>query len=211
MADTRRGWLMVAGFVACALLVGLRWLAPLDLQVTVLVQRFGRHWLDEALFGFTLLGSIESTCAIVGVIGVWLWARGRRRAALAFWAAFATMALIEAALKFTLPQPHVPEAFNRSPASGVLLFHLHTPYAFPSGHTIRSVFILGYLAYLIGRRPRAVWRRLAHLVLWTIVALVCISRVYLGNHWASDVIGGMLLAAAGLWWMQRRQPRVSSP
>ena len=37
------------------------------------------------------------------------------------------------------------------------------------------------------------------------ILLIGISRIYLGDHWATDVIGGYLLAATGLWWLQRIQ------
>lgn len=208
MTDARRGWLWLGGFVLCVALVGARWLAPLDDQATVLAQRYSRPWLDAALFGCTLLGSIESTLLLVGIIGLWLWARGRRRAVAPFVLTFVVIALIEVASKFTLPQPHVPDACNRSPASGILWLHLRTPYAFPSGHTARSVFILGYVAALMDRgTPR---HRALHALLWTLIALVCISRVYLGNHWASDVLGGYLLAMTGLWWLQRSQAGTSA-
>ena len=208
MSERRRVWLAVSVFAAWTLLVTLRRLAPLDLYVTTLVQRYGQQWLDEALFGLTLLGSVESTGLLVAATGVWLWARGRRRAAWVLWASLAALTLIELTLKFTVPQPHVPNTFHRSPASGILWLHLRTPYAFPSGHTLRSVFILGYIAALIGQGgPR---RRVLRALLWTVIALICISRIYLGDHWASDVIGGLLLAIAGLWWLQRNQINTSA-
>lgn len=203
MAKHRRGWLWLVGFALCAAVVGLRWMVLLDHKVTLLVQQYGRRWLDELLFGFTLLGSIESTLLLVSVIGLWLWARGHRRAAVALLLVFAAITLTELTLKFTLPQPHVPHTFNRSPASGILWLHLRTPFSFPSGHTLRSVFILGYVAALVGRGTA--WQRALRAVLWMAVALVCISRVYLGDHWASDVLGGWLLAMLGLWWLQRHR------
>lgn len=207
MAERRRGWWWLGGFALCAALVGARWLVPVDHHATVLVQRYGQRWLDEALFGFTLLGSIESTLLLVGVIGLWLWARGHRRAAVVFLLVFAAITLTELTLKCTLPQPHVPRIFHRSPAPGFLWLHVRTPYAFPSGHTLRSVFILGYVAALVGRGTS--WHRRLRALLRTVIALVCISRVYLGDHWATDVLGGYLLAMAGLWWLQRhRRPPV---
>ena len=204
MADARRGLAYAAAFALCAALVGSRWLAPFDLQTTLLLQHWGRSWLDWLLFAFTLIGSIESTTLIAAWLGWRHWRAGRRRTAVVLWSVFATMTLVEVFLKFHLPQSHVPAAFNRSPRRGFLLVHVPTPYVFPSGHTLRSVFLFGYVGEaVVGGRPRAAWRRVAQALLVVTMVMIGVGRIYLGDHWASDVVGGSLLAATGLWWLQR--------
>jgi undecaprenyl-diphosphatase len=71
--------------------------------------------------------------------------------------------------------------------------------AFPSGHTTSSALAAGLLAWAVLRSgaPRPVVRIcLAVCALWTLV--VGATRVYLGVHWPTDVLGGWLLAAAWL-------------
>ncbi|MFD8076869.1 phosphatase PAP2 family protein [Streptomyces sp. NPDC059718] len=68
-------------------------------------------------------------------------------------------------------------------------------WSFPSGHATTSAMAAGLLvAALLARRPPA-WRLWVALSLcWA--ALVGVSRLWLGVHWASDVVGGWLLATA---------------
>jgi PAP2 superfamily protein len=65
-------------------------------------------------------------------------------------------------------------------------------YPYPSGHALRSTIFLG-IAYLLIRN--AFLRARIALLLVGLLA----SRVYLGVHWVSDVVGGALLGAAVVW------------
>lgn len=83
---------------------------------------------------------------------------------------------------------------NRPVTEYVERMFFHT-YSFPSGHAASTVPIFGLLAYLLaGMNIHWSWVLLAIIT----PVLVGISRVYLGAHFASDVIGGWLLGIAGL-------------
>ena len=72
--------------------------------------------------------------------------------------------------------------------------------SFPSGHVVFFVEFFGFLFFLsyvlLERGP---WRRAVLIVLGLLIALVGVSRVYLGAHWPSDVLGAYL--AGGIWLM----------
>jgi len=72
-------------------------------------------------------------------------------------------------------------------------------FSFPSGHAATSALVAGTLAWLLGRLMP--WRSArvaiaAGLGIWAL--LVALSRLYLGVHWVSDVLGSWLLAGAWL-------------
>lgn len=73
-----------------------------------------------------------------------------------------------------------------------------TGYAFPSGHAASATAILAVLAYVLTQGVRSAPVRAATwAVAAAVAAVVSASRVYLGVHWVSDVVGGMLVGA--LW------------
>ncbi|MGV9454142.1 phosphatase PAP2 family protein [Streptomyces sp. NPDC003635] len=69
--------------------------------------------------------------------------------------------------------------------------------AFPSGHAMTATVVSGLLLYLLHRAGvgRAVWRTAVAVAVVSVVG-VGLTRVWLGVHWATDVIGGWLLGAA---------------
>ncbi|ASN40576.1 phosphatase PAP2 family protein [Paeniglutamicibacter terrestris] len=71
-------------------------------------------------------------------------------------------------------------------------------YSFPSGHTLNSVAILGVIGYLAFLILRSQWARVVALSSLGCLAVgVGWSRIYLGHHWLTDVVGGLLIG--GCW------------
>lgn len=71
--------------------------------------------------------------------------------------------------------------------------------SFPSGHAMVSTIAYLSVAYLVGRlEPKPAMRIATWVIASVIIALVAISRMYLGVHYPSDVIGGII---AGVAWL----------
>jgi undecaprenyl-diphosphatase len=71
--------------------------------------------------------------------------------------------------------------------------------SFPSGHAMTSLIAYGAVAYLVARlEPKPVMRRFTWTLAVVIVLAIGTSRMYLGVHYPSDVLGGYL---AGLAWL----------
>jgi undecaprenyl-diphosphatase len=92
--------------------------------------------------------------------------------------------------------------YVRRPRPGIDLVHVFgvlNSFSFPSGHVMYYVGFFGFLWFLTYTLLKRSWRRT--LVLWflgILVALIGMSRIYLGQHWASDVLGAYLLGTLTL-------------
>jgi undecaprenyl-diphosphatase len=76
---------------------------------------------------------------------------------------------------------------------------VETNASFPSGHTVLATAVLGVLAALLARRSGSpAVRAVLPSVAVAVAVLVGLSRLYLGVHWASDVLGAWLL---GCCWL----------
>ena len=81
----------------------------------------------------------------------------------------------------------------------VEVFQNISGYSFPSGHVMFYMAFFGFLLFLTFTLvKRTWWRYLLMTLLILLIALVGLSRMYLGEHWASDVLGGYLLGSLDL-------------
>lgn len=72
-------------------------------------------------------------------------------------------------------------------------------FSFPSGHMTNSTVIYGALAIFAAHALTGTWRRVAIGGIVLLIAMIGLSRVYLGAHWPTDVIGAVLLASVMLF------------
>ncbi len=191
-------------FIVLAISVHLRWWVALDWSVLYVLQATLSRAVDIPFSLLSLLGSAEITSVILLAI-VW-GARAEQRVSLLI--AFALVAVFEVGGKLLVAQLETPDellryAFRMGMPSG----KISTGFSFPSGHMARTTFIAIILRQMISTsRWNAVSRKLGYATLIIIAGLMFISRIYLADHWFTDVLGGTLLGSAwAMWAWQFRQ------
>ena len=171
---------------------------PGDQEALERFQETQTGWLDTAAYGVTKLGWMPVSTVLMAVTVVALFARRR-------WADSLVVALSGVPIGLGILLKDVigrarPEYFITGPAPSSL--------SFPSGHSLFAMLFGGLLIVLVEELPVSTpIRRSLQTLLALLILGVGASRVYLGVHWPSDVVGGYLfgiLALFGLVWLRNR-------
>jgi membrane-associated phospholipid phosphatase len=184
-------------FAAAALFI-FGWLAEemlegdtqrFDSLVRAAVHQHATPGLTRSMMGFSFLGSV-ATVSVLGVVvlSAFLYFRQVRLAAL-LGITMIGMAALDFVLKLAFHRPRPVAFFGPSPSS----------YSFPSGHSFGALCFYGVLAAIFAARAHG---KPAKSFIWIVaavlIAMIGLSRIYLGVHYPSDVIAGY---CAGAVWV----------
>lgn len=189
----RRHWrtivvcLSVIVFIAVAEDVMFSDIVRMDqLAYRVVVLHMRTEWLTPIMTSITNLAA--PACLLVMLVIVAAFAPGRRPG----WCCALNLVLVVALneiLKFIVHRPR-PEGFRLVSEVG---------YSFPSGHSMVSMAFFGLLVWMVWRYERdRTMRVLWSLFFTAVIVLVGLSRIYLGVHYASDVVAGFCVSLVWL-------------
>jgi undecaprenyl-diphosphatase len=183
--------LVIASWVFLTLLPGNvtpdSWLGNLNLYLHHQLQNLRGPLGDELLVTFTGLGSAWVLYSFTAALCIWLLWNRHWRITLHWLVTIAGVALMTEALK-------AYTRVERPLAADTLALG----YGFPSAHAAVSIAVFGFLAVAIARELRNNWHWLPYSSAVFLVVGISFSRLYLGVHWLSDILGGWSL---GLTWV----------
>lgn len=191
----RFGWLLplAAGLFALLGLGAAIEALPWDEPITDAAIEARSPWRDDAAMSVSRLGSTPVVLAVSAVAAALAWPRCRPLAI-----AIVVFAVARPLVEFTFK-----ELVGRERPNGDRLVPGRGP-SFPSGHPFATATSWGFLPLVLAlyTRRRVLWWA-ATVAVWALALLVAASRVWLGVHWASDVVGGLLLAVLAVYGSER--------
>jgi membrane-associated phospholipid phosphatase len=160
---------------------------PIDLQITHTIQNITNPFVSGLMSVVSWAGNSPQAFIIPVIIIGSLYGFGLRWEAIASLATVVLGAVTNLLLKIAIHRPR--------PASR--LIHVNTTfggYSFPSGHVMYYAGFFGFICFLAFTLFKPSWKRnLLFIIFGGHILLVGASRIYLGAHWASDVLGAYLL------------------
>jgi membrane-associated phospholipid phosphatase len=181
-------------FLLLSLIVSTGILNGLDRATTVFLQSFIPRAFDTPFSTFSVLGTAEITGIVLLVL---LLLRKAKIAEVLL--LFIVVGLIEIVGKTFIYHPEPPREFLRTnifldmPAHAVA--RVAEFFSYPSGHSARTAFVSGFIIILILAMKNLDPLKKKIIITGVLVFdfLMLFSRVYLGEHWMTDVVGGALL------------------
>ena len=141
---------------------------------------------------FTFLGSTIGIGTMAAALLGWVWFRRRNPRLVGLLAG--AMAL---ALALTIVMKELVGRMR--PPTEIVTGDPLASFAFPSGHTLNSTVFFGLVALLLMARTQSILRQSLIVLAWfTLSVSVALSRVYLGFHWMTDMLGGSAIGVAVL-------------
>ncbi|GER74538.1 phosphatase PAP2 family protein [Weizmannia acidilactici] len=161
-----------------------------DLPIISFVQGFISDHMTSVMLAITFLGSVQGAASITLIFVLILWIKKYRTLSIYLAVSVALGAgVFNRILKYI---------FKRQ-RPDIMRVIQETGYSFPSGHSMGSMILFGCLVFILFRVAKKQWSKFAGTLFAMFIVLnIGISRIYLGVHYPSDVVGGY---AAGLIWV----------
>ena len=186
---------LIAATILFGLTVGAGWTQAADLQIShalaLRVDESDPNFIAFMQWASWIGGGAPRWIIVVLLCGlVWHWCGPRCAVALGGASLLSNLASSLMKLGFGRTRPDVIDHLDHVSSA-----------SYPSGHATSAAVVYLLLAWLAPPR----WRAAAWTLAATMIILNGFSRIMLGVHWASDIVGGTMLGTAfallGVWWV----------
>ena len=162
-----------------------------DVTFTNAVQSFRPGWFDALMVALTWIGFGPQAYVITLAVLGFLFVSGLKWETVTSLLSVIGSSLLGLGIKVLIDRP-------RPGADLVIVLSQLSDFSFPSGHVLFFTVFFGFMIFLAFTLLKSSWwRTLLLSILGVMVSMIGMSRVYVGQHWASDVMAAYLLGS--LW------------
>lgn len=185
--------LVILGFAVLTLFAKQYPYFSFDLKLTLFIQKFNPIWFFWLMMFVTFLGNEATVLVLVILMAIYGYFIGKKKAVIMLIFSLLGGLILSQIIKVIIARPrpdptliHQVGAFVKSDS-------------FPSGHVLGAVSLYGFLLYITYTQlKKGVLRNLVIGTCILVIILMGLSRIYLGAHWFSDVLGAYLI---GFVWL----------
>jgi len=185
--------ILCSGFIFLTFIVALFPLSAIDLKISTAVQSTQSPGLDSAMKFISWFGTFPVPMFIGLLVATTFYLFTLRREAIFVLLTFTSRA-ISTVLKIMVDRP-------RPTVNLVRIVEVAKQQSFPSGHTLFYTIFFGFLLVLMWnlKQINAIVRITVTVISASLILTIPFSRIYLGAHWFTDVLGGFILGLICLY------------
>ncbi len=183
-------------FLCLAIFVTLYPTFIIDIAISQFVQQFNNDWFTDLMKFVSWLGTVSTASVLlISMTVILILMRKVRDGGLLFFSVTGIY-LISVLLKWVVGRPRPTSELVYQFSSHLILD------SFPSGHVLFFMAFFGYTIFLVYVYLRnKLLKAIGTSILIILIFLIGLSRIYLGAHWFSDVLGAYLIGSAWLYFI----------
>ncbi len=184
---------LIVSFAILTFLVRHNPYFPFDLVITRMIQTIKLPGFDPLMRFLSWLGIAPVAIVSVALFAaMFFYLKKVTEAKLILLSSFGAIVLSES-FKALVQRP------RPDPTLILQIEHFNRPDSFPSGHVLFFIGLYGFLLFLVHTKLKQSYLKTALLIILSLLLiLIGFSRIYLGSHWFSDVLGSYLIGTAWL-------------
>lgn len=179
--------LLTTSFITLAALLSHYPVLNFDIQVSQFLQKHHSVFLDKLMLSISIFGELPWSLLLVVLIAVIFFILKYRRESY-YILSILLSGLVILGVKNIISRP-------RPTAEYVRLVEVNRFQSFPSGHVMSYLIFFGFMIVLM-KTMKGINQQLRNFITYlsgVLIVTIPFSRIYLGAHWFSDILGGFLL------------------
>lgn len=184
-------FLLLFGIITWGVIFESSWITAFDIKWIDRIQSYISEGRTSFIEKATIIGDIKSIIILTVISVIALFIMKKFAEGLWFGGTMLLCGVILVKIMKIIIDRNRPE---------ILQLVTKTSESFPSGHTVGTTIFLGFIALVATLGSIKIWKKwLIGLVSLALMLFIFTTRIYLGVHFPSDVVGGFFLGMASLW------------
>jgi len=185
--------LLIIAFIILSVYVNYHPVPPLDLDLSLFVQKYHSDSLDKIMLAISFFGELPYSLLMVLIVaGIFYLYKFKREAY--YITSILLSGLVILGVKSIIDRPRPTEFYVR-------LVEINRFQSFPSGHVLSYILFFGFMIVLmrnLNTIPLITKRIITYISAFYMIT-IAFSRIYLGAHWFTDTLGGVILGLVCLY------------
>jgi len=185
--------LLIIAFIILSVYVNYHPIPPLDLDLSLFVQKYHSDSLDKIMLAISFFGELPYSLLMVLIVaGIFYLYKFKREAY--YITSILLSGLVILGVKSIIDRPRPTEFYVR-------LVEINRFQSFPSGHVLSYILFFGFMIVLmrnLNTIPLITKRIITYISAFYMIT-IAFSRIYLGAHWFTDTLGGVILGLVCLY------------